>query len=68
MLEALWLPLKVVFIHFSVHPKGTEEKTKGNRIADKAAKKAVLDSIIRTIIALVLLELPRLHITAQKTK
>jgi ribonuclease HI len=38
LLEALWLPKKVVIIHCPGHQKGDHPEARGNRAADKAAR------------------------------
>lgn len=40
------------------HHKGMEERVRGNRLVDKAAKEVVSDSTAKAMIALVPLELP----------
>lgn len=55
------MPLKVAIVHCPGHQKGMGERTRGNRLDDKAAKETALDFTAEAVIALVPLELPQPH-------
>ena len=44
LLEAVFLPSKVLVSHYKGHQKGSTEVTLGNQAADQAAKKAALQN------------------------
>ena len=59
LFEAVWKPFQVAVIHFKDHQRGTDPISKGNRLADQAAKEAVtqpsptvgLESIFKVVLA-----------------
>ena len=48
LLEALWLLCKIV--HFPGNQNGMDKRVRGNTLANKAAKEAVLDSVTKAMI------------------
>jgi hypothetical protein len=48
LLEALWLLCKIV--HFPGNQNGMDKRVRGNKLANKAAKEAVLDSVTKAMI------------------
>ena len=45
MLEAVWKPSQVAVIHCKGHQQGTDPISKGNRLADQAAKEVATQPI-----------------------
>ena len=45
LLEAVWKPSQVAVIHCKGHQQGTDPISKGNRLADQAAKEAATQPI-----------------------
>ena len=45
MLEAVWKPSQVAVIHCKAHQQGTDPISKGNRLADQAAKEVATQPI-----------------------